>query len=187
MKKLLALFLALTMVFAMAVTASASEANQTPGSTTLTTTVPAASYTLNIPADTTIEFGKETTKLGNVTVTDAQNFAVGKNLEVTVTYDAFKADDSGIATTIPYELKYSKDDYGSISKNSSGKNSGEVFEFYGKSDGTVFEQAVDAVDVNGAKTFITQVGIYVSSANWGKAMAGSYTSTISFTAEVVVK
>lgn len=187
MKKLTALFLALTMVFTMAVTASASETNQTPGSTTLTTTVPAATYTLNIPADTIIEFGKTITKLGNVTVTGASNFAKGKNLEVKVTYDAFMSDDSSITTTIPYVLKYSTFDGGAILSESPVKNSGETFVFHGLSDKTVTQQAVTAVDVNGAKTYVTQIGIAISSEDWGKALAGNYTSVISFTAEVVVE
>ena len=187
MKRLLALLLAVIMVTSMVVTVSASELNQTPGSTTLTTTVPAATYTLNIPADTTVEFGKEITGLGNVTVTNSGNFAKGKNLEVTVAYDAFKPDLDSISTTIPFSLKYSTVLNGYLTSASDGKASGGAFVFRGRVDGTVSEQAVTDVDINGKETYVTQLGVYVSSTNWGKALAGNYTATISFTSEVVVE
>jgi len=90
MKKFIALVLAMTMVFSMAVVASAES------TTTLTTTVPAATYTLNIPADAVVPFGQQYTTLGNITVTDGSGFASGKNVEVTVTYDAFKPDSADI-------------------------------------------------------------------------------------------
>ena len=35
--------------------------------------------------------------------------------------------------------------------------------------------------------YLNAVGIYVSSENWGKALAGNYTATITFTAKVVAE
>ena len=84
MKKLIALALAVTLLASMAVTVSAAN------TTTLTATVPAAGYTLNIPANQEVNFGTTQADIGNITVTDSAGFAVGKNLQVTVTYDAFK-------------------------------------------------------------------------------------------------
>ena len=77
MKKLLSLALALLMLASVATVALAS-------TTTLTTTVPPATYTLNIPADQEIPFGETGHNIGNVTVTDAAGFAEGKNLKVTM-------------------------------------------------------------------------------------------------------
>ena len=51
MKKFIALVLAMTMGFSMAIDASAAS------TTTLTTTVPAANYTMTIPANQEVAFG----------------------------------------------------------------------------------------------------------------------------------
>ena len=83
MRKILSLALAIMMVFSMTVMASAAN------TTTLTTTVPDAEYTLNIPADTVVKYGDERTDIGNITVTGSSGFSLGKNLEVTVTYEPF--------------------------------------------------------------------------------------------------
>ena len=99
MKKFFAILLAVTMFASMATVVSAES------TTTLSTTVPAASYTLNIPADQTIEFGATETNIGNVTVTNSAGFAEGKNLSVTVTYDEFTS--AGLSTTIPFSLEMS--------------------------------------------------------------------------------
>ena len=96
MKKLASFLLVLAMILSMGTLAFAD------GTTTLSTTVPAAQYTLNIPADQTIPFGATSADIGNVTVSDSSGFAVGKNIKVTVTYDAFSSSD--VSTTIPFEL-----------------------------------------------------------------------------------
>ncbi len=75
MKKLLSLALALLMLASVATVALAS-------TTTLTTTVPPATYTLNIPADQEIPFGAVSTEIGAISVTDGTGFAEGKNLKV---------------------------------------------------------------------------------------------------------
>lgn len=168
MKRIVTLALAVLLVASMTTVAFAAEST-----TTLSTTVPAASYTLNIPANQDVPFGTTRLSLGNVTVTDSAGFADGKNLNVTISYDAFSA--NGISTTIPYALSFS-------AQNSHYKDiaSGDMVTFYGKADGTVEE--------------IYQVGenypamcllFTADSKDWGKALAGDYTSTITFTTEVV--
>ena len=84
MKKLFAIALAVAMLASMATVVSAVE-----NTTTLTTEVPAATYTLNIPADQEVPYGTTRMKIGEVTITDSSNFAVGKNVSVTITYDEF--------------------------------------------------------------------------------------------------
>ena len=141
--------------------------------TVLTTTVPDATYIMHIPADQEIKFGATSTNIGNVTITDAENFASGKNVEVTVTYDAFRAD--SISTIIPFTLKYEN---GHIN-SPFDKASGESFVFSGKADGTVNEKA--------GSNSVTALLVAVSSQDWGKALGGNYTATITFSAEVVVE
>ena len=97
MKKFFAIALAVAMFASMATVASAAE-----NTTTLTTNVPAATYTLNIPADQEIPFGATLTDIGSITVTNGTGFAKGKNLAVMPTFDAFICEDA--STTIPFSI-----------------------------------------------------------------------------------
>ena len=170
MKKTLALVLMLASLSAFSTTVFAEN------TTTLTTTVPDATYTLNIPADQEITFGATDTNIGNITVTESTGFADGKNLNVTVTYDHFKCED--VATTIPYK-------FGIESEKAIGfaVDSGNYVTFAGKVDGSVSEKAYLADDSN---MLIQGVAIRAKSEDWGKALAGNYSTTITFTSEVVV-
>ena len=181
MKKLFAILLAVTMLASMATVVSAAE------TTTLTTTVPAATYTLNIPANQEIEFGATEVNIGNVTVTNSSGFAEGKNLSVTVTYDAFKATD--VSTTIPYKLEMSApSSHGTTEKPLA---SGSSMIFKGSSAGTVAEKTTIRVAVgnmgNTSDEPISGILLVANSSDWGKALGGVYTSTITFTCEVVAE
>lgn len=181
MKKLSALFLALVLLMSAVPTAFA--ANTTPNTTTLTTTVPSATYVLNIPADQTVTFGEIKTYIGNVTVTDSKNFAVGKNVDVTVEYAPFAAEAAEISTTIPYTLfQATGTDSGVSSYDTSKLASGSKMTFKGKVDGTTDEKTTF-----GVKCTMESLMVNVQSADWGKALAGDYKSTITFTSEVVAK
>ena len=176
MKKLFAILLAVTMLASMATVVSAAE------TTTLTTTVPAATYTLNIPADQEIEFGATKVEIGNITVTNSAGFADGKNLSVTATYSPFAA--NGISTQIPYVLKLQ-----SGTRIDEWK-SGTATIFEGKADGTVAEKTTIMTPGNTGVYSPSPVGavlLVADSADWGKALGGVYTSTITFTCEVVVE
>ena len=83
MKKIISLALVMALMLAMGTMAFAEK------TTTLTTTVPDAEYTLNIPANQTVPFGAQSTEIGNVTVSDSSGFAVGKNIQVIVSYGDF--------------------------------------------------------------------------------------------------
>lgn len=181
MKKIFAILLAVTMLASMATVVSAES------TTTLSTTVPAASYTLNIPADQTIEFGATETNIGNVTVTNSAGFAEGKNLSVTVTYDEFTS--AGLSTTIPFSLEMSaRSSYGTTERPLA---SGYSMIFKGTAAGTVKEKTTIRVTVGnmGAQSDepITGILLNIDSADWGKALGGEYTATITFTAEVVAE
>ena len=181
MKKFLAMILAVIMLSSMATVVSAAE------TTILTTTVPAATYTLNIPANQEIEFGATETDIGNVTVTNSSGFAEGKNLSVTVTYDEFKA--PGVSTTIPYSLQMSApSSYGTTEEP---LRSGSSMIFKGTAAGTGAEKTTIRVVVGNmghtSDEPISGILLVTKSTDWGKALGGVYTTTITFTCEVVVE
>lgn len=183
MKKLTTLALALALAASLAVPAFAAN------TTTLTTTVPAATYTLNIPADQEIPFGKTSTNIGSISVTDGVGFASGKDLKVTLTYDAFASEAAD--TTIPFSIRLE----GSADNHTIGKGflnikSGSALTFEGQSNGAVKEFAQTKVEAHNIPSGYLyydadQTYVTISSTDWGKALAGNYSATITFTAEVV--
>lgn len=183
MKKISALFLAFVLLVSAVPTAFA--ANTTPNTTTLTTTVPSATYVLNIPADQAVPFGKTTTYIGNVTVTDSKNFAEGKNVDVTVKYAPFAAEE--ISTTIPYKLYKTSAGSAAVSNGHTGNIlPGDKLTFRGRSNGEVEELAGFTASDNASCTMRNLI-VQIASKDWGKALAGDYKSTITFTSEVVAE
>ena len=182
MKKAITLALALLMVCSMSVTAFAA-------TTTLTTTIPEATYTLNIPANQEIPYGTTEMKIGNVTVTESAGFADGKNLNVTITYEAFSA--TGISTKIPYTLSLYAAGTAQTNTAIEELSSGTTISFIGKKDGTVATnttiKAKSPSASNPVPADVTDIMFSALSEDWGKALAGEYTTTITFTSEVVAE
>lgn len=176
MKKLIALALAVMLLASMAVSVSAES------TTTLTATVPAASYTLNIPANQEIPFGATSTDIGKISVTDGVGFASGKNLNVSISYSPFTA--TGVSTQIPYSIILKGKISASSDTNEIEISSGDTICFLGKTDGTVAKYPKSSFNQD---YYDLSVLVKALSADWGKALAGEYTSTITFTAEVVVE
>ncbi len=179
MRKTIALILAVCTLLSFAVAASADSFTST---TTLTTKVPAASYTMKIPADQTIKYGAEITKIGIVTIVDSEGFSAKKNVEVTVGYTEFTS--KGVDTTIPYEILTVWGE-----GNSQWKFDSEaVLRFEGQQDGTVKSKAT-SIDISGVTKNLSDtldhMAIMISSDAWDNALAGDYTSTITFTSKVV--
>lgn len=175
MKKFSALILALALLASALPAAFA--ANATPNTTTLTTTVPSASYVLNIPADQEIPFGQTRTDIGNITITDSKNFASGKNVKVTISHEPFISEN--VSTQISYNLLGDGDSVEQI-----------IIEltFKGQIDGTVQEKATINNGTLAPKyDTMERVQVSVHPTEWGKALAGDYKSTITFTSEVVVE
>lgn len=168
MKKAMAILLAMLMLIPFATIAFAAN------TTTLTTTVPGATYTLNIPSDQEIAYGVPSTNIDAPTVTDSSGFAAGKNLYITATYSAFSS--STTDTKIPFSLNNSGN--GSKVKWSSG----ERLKFLGQSNGTVATNLTFLSD--NTTTTSEKCFIYIFSTDWGKAAPGNYTATITFTTEV---
>lgn len=164
MKKAMAILLAMLMLIPFATIAFAAN------TTTLTTTVPGATYTLNIPSDQEIAYGALKTTIDAPTVTDSSGFAVDKNLYITATYSAFSSPTTD--TTIPFMLENSGK--GGVSVWSSG----ERLKFLGQANGTVSTNLTFS-DITSEKCYI-----FIYSTDWGKAAPGNYTATITFTTEV---
>ncbi len=178
MKKIVSIILVLATALSMGTMAFAD------GTTTLTTTVPNAKYTLNIPANQEIEFNAESTEIGNVTVSESSGFADGKNLQVTISYGAFTSNE--VSTTIPFFLRAY---YPNPSTTTQGGDksqditSGGILTFLGKSSGVVSEKAIHP-DISYE---MTKLIAKIAKEDWGKALAGDYTAIITFTSEVVVE
>ncbi len=176
MKRTICLLLVLLMSLSMVVTVLAD------GTTTLTTTVPAATYTLTIPDDQVIEFRAVSTRIAAPSVTDSSGFAEGKNLDVTVTYGSFTSETVG--TKIPFTLrKYAIVNGQGVTIRSEYISTGDVLTYKGKGSGEVaqnatFQYSKETVDLTG-------LVIEIESTAWGKALAGDYSATITFTSEVV--
>ncbi len=153
--------------------------------TTFTTTVPSATYTLKVPEDQEIPFGEVSHKITPITATDGSGFAENKNLQVTITYESFKCDDPEVTTEIPYSLRYSSSESG-VFPSSIEANSGDSIIFLGKVDGTLEEYASFEATSGSKNPFAEEYRLVIQSADWGKALAGKYSSTMTFTAEVVV-
>ncbi len=182
MKKIISLALALVMVLSLTIVMFADDAP----TTTLTTTVPPAVYTLNIPEDQTITYGETSTDIGNVTVTDSSGFAKGKNLVVTVTYGSFTSET--VTTTIPFLLYLTPNN---TSFDTKSLASGDTLVFKGKTSTAQVDQQATATfsTKSGSNTGtdnLSVTSISLGTNGWGYALAGTYTATITFTAEVVV-
>ena len=178
MRKTIALILAVCTLLSFAVAASADTV--TSGTTTLTTKVPAASYTMKVPANQTIQYGVQVSEIGNVTIENSEGFSANKNVDVTVGHTDFTSE--GVNTTIPYEILYVW---------TSGEKwpfEGAVLRFEGQQDGTVKSNAT-SIDISGLtmnpSDTLTQMAIRISFDAWANALAGDYTSTITFTSKVV--
>ena len=184
MKKLFALVLAAAMLTSMATIASAAELTTT-STTTLTTTVQPASYTLNIPSEYNIDFGDTYQDIGSVSITEATGFAVGKNVKVTISYTDFTCEN--VSTTIPIALSLGNKDH---TTKTVPVASGDSFLFKGTSSGNVEEYNKQGFGTPGYEGYLNlnmnTLAVKTKSADWGKALAGEYTATITFTAEVVV-
>lgn len=172
MKKTLAFLMATSMLASMPLAAYAT-GSQT-GTTTLTTTIQPATYTLNVPAEVTIAPGNTTqTNIGSVTVSDASGFSPYKGLEITSEpFDHLRCD--SVDTYIQYYLVDSNSDDAILSGSGKGVSGGYLS---GNAEG-----GLNTVD--GMLGYEIDFLVYDEN-QWQKAKAGKYTSTITFTAEVV--
>ena len=166
MRKIITLLMVIAMMIPLATVTSATE-----NKTTLTLEVLPASYKLNIPENQELESNLE--ELCNFTVTEAKGFSEFKHLSVTITYDEFRSDST--TTTIPLTIYFNR--YAAGTKWESGKS----ILFKGNYLGGVEENPT----VNGTTLSDNRLYAEVSNLALLKAMAGNYTTTVTFTSEVV--
>ena len=98
-KKIIAFSLALVLSFALAAPALAAGTPLLPeksGSTTLTIEIPEISYTLTVPSSCSIAFAGENQyrSIGSVIVTKAERFTEANYVELTVSHDTFSSETS---------------------------------------------------------------------------------------------
>ncbi len=105
MKKLVAIMLAATMLVAMSVTAFAG--NSTGGDAILTTSI-TPTYTVTIPANTTVAFNATKTDFGKIEVTASQ-IHPDKCIKVELTTDGELNNAIDNRKVIPYVIKDSND------------------------------------------------------------------------------
>lgn len=103
MKKILTLALVGAMLTAMGITAFAVDYPGSTQDTEITTSV-APTFTVSIPADTTVAFNALSTNFGSVTL-DSARLAPNKAVQVTVTSDYDLNNSTDSEAVIPYSLK----------------------------------------------------------------------------------
>ncbi len=185
MKKIFAIALAVAMLASMATVVSAAES-----STTLTTSVPEATYTLNIPALVEVPFGTTELEIGEIYISESANFAEGKNVSVTIGFTPFSAEN--VSTTIPFGGYLLCTSVTNETYKKQITNSANTFVFKGTSKGTVTKYIQGSFPGAGAATgtitkSLDTLFITMNSSSWAKALAGEYTGYITFTTEVVVE
>ena len=157
MKKLIALMLGLVMVFSLSTTAFA--AGEQTGTTTLTAEVPEPSYTIHIPADTTLEYGNTSEQeIGSAYVSDVVN--VNGNVVCNVTASALKNGSNYI--TVEYLWKNTQQ-----SSWNTKTVTGEIENLFG-----------DAFFIFNSGTYRTHL-FAAKVDNWS-AEPGTYTATLTF-------
>lgn len=106
MKKLIAALLSLSMLAAMSTTALAAEIDQDDDPQALDaviTTSIAPTYTVTIPADTTVPFNAQQTSFGTIEVASAQ-IEPNKQIKVSLETDGALINQADNTKTIPYTV-----------------------------------------------------------------------------------
>ena len=150
MKKLLTLALVGAMLTATGITAFAVDYPGGSQGTEVTTSV-APTFTVSIPADTTVEFNELSTDFGSVTL-DSARLAPNKAVQVTVTSDFDLNNSVDNEAVIPYSLKTADET-------------------------AVDADYAAAFTTAGEKVDLT---INITQAAWDAAAAGDYSDTVTF-------
>jgi len=162
MKKILSLVLVAVMLMSMTVTAFATGTQS--GTSTVTAVVPDPTYTIHIPADVTLKYGNgERQLVGEVSVTDVQNFADGALIMVTMEATPLKSTEGNV---IPAVFEY-------------GRDFEDGYKDITKSVPTVYKETKD-------EYLSAYLYARVTEEDWEAAKPGTYTSTITYLFDIVV-
>ncbi len=153
------------------------------GSTTLTIEVPAPTYTLSIPASQIIPFGQVDTTLGVMKITESAGFTGTQKVKVNIEFDG-KFTSETTSSEINYFLRTKgKVLNGEGTMDTSVK--GLEFYFYNKGDGTL-EEFATIHDTDLEMDYLSErLSVWINEANWANIDAGTYTSKITFTSQIV--
>jgi len=126
--------------------------------------------------DQKVEFNTLLHTLETPTVANESGFAVGKNILISITHTDFTS--AGLSTTIPFALKASIDGGGI-------RLVIDEIKFEGNNAGKVDEAKFEGED--GVWRTVYEMYLTFAAKDWGKALGGDYTATITFTSEVVAE
>lgn len=122
-------------------------------------------------------------------MTESSGFAEGKNLAVKLNGVMCFSSET-VSTKINYRVQYSSTSDLTASEPTTSHTGthnslslGQDIYFIGTNDGTV-ERLASSNTTNTEGSYIGDLGIVISASDWGKALAGDYTGTITFTATV---
>lgn len=162
MKKILSLVLVVVMMMSMTVTAFAADEQSGTSTVTAVVPVPPAEYTIHIPADMTLEYGKgERQLVGKVSVTDVKNLA--DNQAILADMEATPLKSTG-GNVIPAVFEYCLED------------NDEYRDLATRADPTVYNRG----EYIPANLYAT-----VTVADWENAEPGEYTSTITYSFSIL--
>mgnify|MGYP004659600365 CR=1 FL=1 len=180
MKRLLTLLMAVLMLGTLTIPVFADG-----NTTTLTTTVPEAEYTLTIPADMEISYGTETVVIGEIKATSVSGFTVGKGLKVKIEHTEFTC--SGVETTIPFQLAITASADNPIDNIFCSPSSGSFSLTFRKRSGeAILKPTVKKTTTTWSTYGEAHVLFKAKSSDWANALAGNYNATLTFSSEVVV-
>ena len=175
MKKLLAFLCALTLMLSLGVTAFAdSISGETSGYTEILTEVPSCTWTLKIPADTSIAFGEPEKELGDVEITNIQNQKGNKHIRAYLSTSCLFCLTSDINTTFPYDIQ--------VYLNTTELVPKKVFTL--RNEGYVSELVEVSTAVAGDTTLSSTLTILVDSSAWNSAPEGKYAGYLTFTSSL---
>ena len=164
MKKIVAFLLALVMLTSLTLIALA--AGEKTGTTTLTAVVPEADYTIHVPANVTLEYGKTDEQMvGDYWVSDFVNMpiAAGEH-EPFVNIKTVATCLSDGTNTIPVTY---------------------IFKLDGSWEHTLDHKVTNTsgeqiTDMGITENYKSTIGAMISAEDWASAAPGTYTATITF-------
>lgn len=173
-RKMICMALAVIMIVSMTAMVFAED------TMTLTTSVPDATYTLTIPADMEIEFGSTYLEIEIPTVTEASGFAEGKDVKMTITTTPFAA--PNVSTEIPFTVFGAFQSPRDQWPHAVWLHENNPLRYCGLASGAVNEKPFLGSD-NSEEMKTLYIEMY--SEDWGKALGGTYTGSITFSTEIV--
>lgn len=173
MRRILAIIIAVVILFSLTITAYA----ETEGSMTITTTVVSnpPTWSLSIPADIDIPYQQEAiNNFGTVQITELSNPDKHSGwVDIFISYENLKSGSNEIPLKISGSFENASSHYW---------NSGEKFKFTNNTGSVVYDHAVSFNSSQDRSTPIC-LSAYISKYDWEHAKPGTYSTTLTFTTQ----